>query len=71
VKTYPGRDEAPYALYRLGMSFAQQIPDVYEIDSRTTEKARDIFSRLLVDYPNSQYKEDALKRVKEAEDRLA
>jgi len=71
VRTYPGREEAPYALYRLGMSFAKQIPDEFERDSRTTEKARDIFSRLLVDYPNSQYKEDALKRVKEAEDRLA
>jgi len=71
VRTYPGRDEAPYALYRLGMSFAKQIPDEFERDSRTTEKARDIFSRLLVDYPQSQFKDDALARVKEAEDRLA
>ncbi len=71
VRTYPGRPEIPYAIFRLGMSHANQIPGNFERDSRSTEKALDVFSRLIVDFPNSEYKDEAWKWVNKSQDELA
>jgi outer membrane protein assembly factor BamD len=71
IRTYPGREEVPYALFQLGMSWAQQIPGNSERDSRPTEKALDVFSRLLVDFPNSKYRDDAWKWVNSSQAQLA
>lgn len=71
IRTYPGREETPYAMFRLGMSHAKQVPDNYQRDSHSTEKAVDVFARLLVDYPNSEYRDQALEWVNRAQDQLA
>lgn len=71
IRTYPGREEIPYAIFQLGMSWANQIPGNSDRDSRPTEKALDAFSRLLVDFPNSQYKDEAWKWVNKSQGLLA
>ena len=71
VKTYPGNDKLPYALYRMGLSFANQMPSNVQRDSRATRRAADTFTRLLVDYPNCEYVDEAQKQVDRAQSELA
>jgi len=71
LKTYPSRPEAPYALYRMALSYAKQMPSNAQRDSRNTRKVLDTFTRLLVDYPNSKYAPEAIKWMKVAQNLLA
>lgn len=71
IKTYPGRPEIPYAIYRMGMSYLEQMPSNPLRDTRSTKKAADTFVRLLIDYPNSEYANEASKYVERAHDQLA
>lgn len=71
VRMYPGRPEVPYALYRAGMSYVEQMPSHPQRDTRSTEKAIDTFTRLLVDYPESEYSEKADKYIEESQNQLA
>lgn len=71
IRTHPGRPEIPKALFQLGMSYYKQMPDTPQRDTRATAKVVDTFTRLLVDFPNSDYTKDAQKYVEEARDQLA
>lgn len=71
VRMHPGRPEIPRALFQLGMSYFMQMPDTPQRDTRATAKVVDTFTRLLVDYPNSEFSKDAQKYIEEARDQLA
>lgn len=71
IKNYPGHPELPYALYMLGQSYEKQMPGNFERDSRATEKATDAYTRLIIDFPQSQYTAEALAKIDHANDQLA
>ena len=67
---YPSDAEAPYALYLVGMSYFRQIRDITrDQDSarRTIRAMNDVVQR----YPESQYTEDAKRKMRIAKDQLA
>ena len=62
LELYPGANDAPYALYLMGMSYYEQIEDV-DRDQGSTAEALKIFNTIMARYPNSDYALDAkLKR---------
>jgi len=71
IRTYPGRPEIPKALYQLAMSYRQQMPSTPQRDTKSTAKAVDVFTRLLVEYPNSEHAKEAQTSVEEARKQLA
>jgi len=71
IRMHPGRPEIPYALFQLGLSYFNQMPDTPQRDTRPTTKVIDVFTRLLVDYPQSDYIKDAHKYIETARNQLA
>ncbi len=67
---YPGSEDAAYALYLIGQSYYRQIPDVSR-DQDMTERSLAAFSELVQRYPDSEYSDDARKKIRVAEDQLA
>ena len=70
ISLHPGSAEAPYAQYLIGASYFDQIPDVSRDQSRT-EKAIQALDELNRKYPNSEYAQDARKKIEMARDQLA
>lgn len=71
IRTYPGRPEVPKALFQLGMSQVNQMPDTPQRDTRATAKVIDTFTRLMIDYPSSEYAKDAQGHIDRARNQLA
>lgn len=71
VRMYPGHAQVPYALYRAGLSYVNEMPKDPLRDTRATEKVIDTFTRLIVDYPDSEYAIEADKYVQDAQNQLA
>lgn len=70
VTLHPGSPDAAYALYIIGQSYFRQMPDVTR-DQKTTEKALGAMSELVRRYPDSEYADDAKKKIRVTEDQLA
>jgi outer membrane protein assembly factor BamD len=70
VQLYPSDKDTPYAMYLVGMSYFNQIPDITR-DQERAEKALAAFDELLQRYPDSEYANDARTRVMVARDQLA
>jgi outer membrane protein assembly factor BamD len=70
VQLYPSDKDTPYAMYLVGMSYFNQIPDVTR-DQERAEKALATFDELLQRYPESEYAKDAKLRSMVARDQLA
>lgn len=70
VTLYPGSPDAAYAQYLIAESNFKQIPDVSR-DQERTGKALAAYAELLQKYPNSQYADDARKKVLTVKDQLA
>ena len=70
VKFYPSHEKVPYALYQAGLSYAAQIPSNPQRDSRATNQAIDVFTQLIIDFPASEYREDAEKKAIEAQNQI-
>lgn len=67
---YPSNEEAPYALYLVGMSHFRQISDV----TRDQKAARDTYRAMrevVTRYPDSEYVEDSKRKMRIAKDQLA
>jgi outer membrane protein assembly factor BamD len=71
IRTYPGRPEIPKALYYLGLSHSRQMPSNPQRDTRPSSRVIDVFTRLIVDYPNSEYTGQAMKEIDRARGQLA
>ncbi len=70
VQLYPADREAPYALYLVGMSHYRQIVDVTR-DQRSARNAFLTMKSLIERYPDSQYVEDAKRKMRIAKDQIA
>ena len=70
VRQFPSDKEAPYMQYLVGMSYHKQIIDVTR-DQKSAAKAREAFTALVERYPDSEYVEDAKKKIRMARDQLA
>ncbi|MEL6783672.1 MAG: outer membrane protein assembly factor BamD, partial [Pseudomonadota bacterium] len=70
VQLYPANSEAPYALYLIGMSYYRQINDVTR-DQSAAQKSYKAMNDLVERYPDSEYVEDAKRKMRIANDQLA
>ena len=70
VNLYPSTRETPYAMYLIGMSYYNQIPDITR-DQENAERAIVVFKQLVEKYPKSEYVEDAKYKITVASDQLA
>jgi outer membrane protein assembly factor BamD len=71
IRTYPGRKEIPMALNQLGQCYLRQMPATPQRDTRATIKVVDVFTRLMIDYPNSEYAATAPQYIEKARNQLA
>ncbi len=67
---YPASSKIPYVLYLYGLSYYEQISDI-ERDQGYTKDARDSFNRLISEYPDTIYAQDARVKLLLIEDSLA
>ncbi len=67
---HPGSEDAAYAQYLMGMSYYNEIPDISR-DQAATARALAALNEVSQRWPNSQYAEEARKRVIVARDQLA
>ena len=67
---YPGSPDAAYAQYLLAQSYFAQIPDVTR-DQTKTQKALDAMQEIVTRYPDSEYVDDARKKILITRDQLA
>lgn len=70
VQLYPSNPEAPYAQYLVGMSYYRQINDVTR-DQREAGLTLKAMTELVERYPDSEYVEDAQRKMRIAKDQLA
>jgi len=70
VQLYPADKEAPYAQYLVGMSHYRQINDVTR-DQRSSRQAYLNMKSLVERYPDSEYVEDARRKMRIAKDQIA
>lgn len=70
VTIYPASPDAAYAQYLIGESYFRQIPDVTR-DQDLSKKAIDAMNTLVTKYPDSEYVEDARKKMEMATDQIA
>jgi outer membrane protein assembly factor BamD len=67
---YPGSPDAPYAEYLIGSSYFHQIPDITR-DQQATQRALASLQEIVDRYPDSEYADDAKKKIIVARDQLA
>lgn len=67
---YPGSPDAAYAQYLMAESYFSQIPDVTR-DQTKTQKALDAMQLIVTRYPDSEYVDDARKKILITRDQLA
>jgi outer membrane protein assembly factor BamD len=70
LKLYPGSQDAAYAQYLMAQSYFNQIPDVTR-DQSKTQKALEAMQEIVTRYPDSEYVDDARKKILITRDQLA
>ena len=70
ISLYPGDKDAAYAQYLIGMSYFKQIPHITR-DQSTTARAYNAMNAVVEKYPESEYVEDARKKMRITYDQLA
>lgn len=70
VTLYPSSADAAYAHYLIGESYFRQIPDVTR-DQALSRKAMDAMNTVITKYPDSEYANDARKKIDIASDQIA
>jgi outer membrane protein assembly factor BamD len=70
ISLHPGTSDAAYAMYLIGASHFDQIPDVSR-DQGRTEKAIAALEEVTRKFPNSEYAAAARKKVELGRDQLA
>jgi outer membrane protein assembly factor BamD len=70
IALHPGSPDAAYAMYIVGMSYFDQIPDVNR-DQGRTEKAMAALEEVVRKFPDSEYATNARRKIEEARDQLA
>jgi len=70
VQQYPSSDDAPYALYLVGLANWRQIPDVTR-DQENSRKTIRAMNDLIERYPDSEYVADAKAKIVFSRDQIA
>lgn len=70
VTLHPGSSDAAYAQFLIGSAYYEQIPDVSR-DQGRTEKAIAALEEVSRKYPDSEYAQNAKKKIEMARDQLA
>ncbi len=70
VTLHPGSADAPYAQFLIGSAYFEQIPDVTR-DQGRTEKAIAALEEVSRKYPDSEYAENAKRKIDVARDQIA
>ncbi len=70
ISLHPGSSDAPYAMYLVGASYYDQIPDVSR-DQGRTERAISALEEVVRKFPNSEYATAARKKMETGRDQLA
>lgn len=70
VTLFPATPDAAYAQYLIGESYFRQIPDVTR-DQDMSKKAMDAMGQVVQKYPESEYADDARKKIEMARDQIA
>ena len=69
-RDYPRDERAGTALFQAGKAY-QQMSLRPELDQRETERAVNVYDRVIVEYPRSEYVEEAGQRKRQLRDKLA
>ncbi len=70
LQLYPGDKDAAYAQYIIGMSYFKRMPHITR-DQAVTVKAFNAMNAVVEKYPESEYVEDAQKKILITRDQLA
>ena len=70
VTLHPGSSDAAYAQFLIGSAYYEQIPDVTR-DQGRTEKAIAALEEVSRKYPDSEYAQNAKRKIEVARDQLA
>jgi outer membrane protein assembly factor BamD len=70
ISLHPGTSDAAYAMYLVGASYFDQIPDVSR-DQGRTEKAMASLEEVIRKFPDSEYAASARRKIEGARDQLA
>jgi outer membrane protein assembly factor BamD len=70
MELYPSTDDAAYAQYIIGLSYFRQIRDVTQ-DQKESRQTIDAMTKVVNNYPDSPYVEDAKTKIRFARDQLA
>jgi len=70
ISLHPGTPDAAYAMYLVGASYFDQIPDINR-DQGRTEKAIAALEEVIRKFPESEYAASARRKIEEARDQLA
>lgn len=70
LSQYPRSEDAAYVQYLVGLSYSKQISDVTQ-DQKFAQKTIEAMSKVVKDYPDSEYVEDAQAKIRFARDQLA
>ncbi|HEX2147275.1 MAG TPA: outer membrane protein assembly factor BamD [Pseudorhizobium sp.] len=70
LKQYPNSEDSAYVQYLVGLSYSKQIPDVTQ-DQKASAQTVEAMSKVVNEYPDSEYVEDAQAKIRFARDQLA
>ncbi|MEM9331829.1 MAG: outer membrane protein assembly factor BamD [Pseudomonadota bacterium] len=70
IELYPADKDAAYAQYIIGMSYYKQIPHITR-DQSVTRSAFNAMNALVEKYPESEYVDDAQRKIRITRDQLA
>ncbi len=70
IELYPADKDAAYAQYIIGMSYYKQMPYITR-DQTTTKRAYNAMNSLVEKYPESEYVEDAKRKIRITRDQIA
>jgi outer membrane protein assembly factor BamD len=70
VTLYPSSKDAAYAQYIVGLSYFRQISDVTR-DQKDAQRTIEAMNDLVQRWPDSEYVEDAIAKIRFARDQLA
>ena len=70
MNQYPRTQDSAYVQYLIGLSHSKQISDVTQ-DQRASARTIEAMMKVVNDYPDSEYVEDAQAKIRFARDQLA
>jgi outer membrane protein assembly factor BamD len=70
LNQYPRSEDSAYVQYLVGLSYSKQVADVTQ-DQKAANNTINAMTKVVNDYPDSEYVEDAQAKIRFARDQLA